>query len=51
VGLAKEIGYTNVEVRQLVRWVDGKQAKLLPLIEQGKIQGVQVLNVVHIDKG
>ena len=43
VSLAKEMGYSSAEVRQLVRWVDGKQLQLIPLIEQAKITGVQVL--------
>lgn len=44
VNVAKEMGYNIAEVRQLVRWVDSKQSQVIPLIEQTKITGVQVLN-------
>jgi hypothetical protein len=50
VGLAKQIGYSSVEVRQLVHWVDEKQVKLLSLIEQGKIHSVQVLTEKDSEK-
>jgi hypothetical protein len=50
VGLAKDCGYSQAEIRQMVHWVDGRQAKLLPLIEQGKIRDVRLLSGEKAEK-
>ena len=44
VGLAKDLGYSNAKIRQLIGWTDDRQAKLLPLAREGKIRGVRLLN-------
>lgn len=44
VGLAKDIGYTETEIRQMINWVDDKQQSLLELIENGKIRRVLLLS-------
>lgn len=44
VSVARELGYTNTDMRLIVSSISDRQAKLIPLIQQGKIRGVQVLN-------
>jgi hypothetical protein len=51
VGLAKDCGYSPAEIRQLVHWVDGRQAKLLPFAEQDKIRGAHLLSGEDEKKG
>jgi hypothetical protein len=50
VGLARDCGYSQAEIRQMVHWVDGRQAKLLPLAEQGKIRNVRLLSGERAEK-
>jgi hypothetical protein len=50
VDLAKDCGYSQVEIRQMVHWVDGRQAKLLPLAEHGKIRGAHLLSGENAEK-
>lgn len=40
-----------VTIREFVHYVDAKQAKLLRLAEQGKINGTHLLDGDHADKG
>lgn len=52
VSLATDYGlYSKAELRPIVHWVDDKQAKLLPLVEHGKINGVRLLDGEDADKG
>lgn len=44
VSLAKESGYSEIEIREMTNWVDDKQEVFLPLIEQGKIKWVEKRN-------
>jgi hypothetical protein len=43
ISLAKELGYSEQEIRQLVLWVDQRQQRLGSLIRDGLIIGVEVL--------
>jgi hypothetical protein len=51
VSLAKDCGYSQAEIRQMVHWVDGRQAKLLPLAEQGMIRNVRLLSGESAERG
>lgn len=41
ISLAKECGYSEVEIREMMNWIDDKQEIILSLIEQGKIKSVE----------
>jgi uncharacterized membrane-anchored protein YhcB (DUF1043 family) len=51
VSVARELGYTNADMRPIIRTISDKQAKLLPLIEQGKISGVRVMTQEDVTRG
>jgi hypothetical protein len=46
VGLARECGYDETELRRIIRYVDDKQEPLIRLVSEGKIQ-----NVLMLDEG
>ncbi|MDR7555726.1 MAG: hypothetical protein QN157_08970 [Armatimonadota bacterium] len=42
VALARDLGYSETDLRHLIRYVDGKQDILVRLIEQRKLVGVSM---------
>jgi len=42
VALARELGYSEAELRRLILYVDGKQGTLVSLIQQRKLVGVSI---------
>lgn len=50
VGLAQDLGYSNVKIREMVGWVDDRQAKVLPLVVQGKIRAVRLLDKGPVER-
>jgi hypothetical protein len=47
VALARELGYSELEIRRLVAYVDDRQEPLVRLIEAYKSRGVSDLNTVR----
>ncbi len=44
VQLAREVGYSDQELRTLIRWVDDRQETFIHLIEEGKIKKAYLLS-------
>jgi hypothetical protein len=51
VALAKECGFEDSDLRQLVHVVDNKQEPLIKLISGGKMQKVQILDEPESEGG
>lgn len=51
VSLARECGFDEPQIRELVHLVDGKQEPLIRLIESGKLQRVQMLDESNSGEG
>jgi hypothetical protein len=47
IALAGDLGYSEIEVRRLVAYVDDKQEPLVRLIEEDKLRGVSDLDTVQ----
>jgi len=51
VGLARECGYSEGDLRQFVSWVDNRQETFIQLVRTGKIRSVKLLTDTDSSEG
>jgi hypothetical protein len=49
VALARDLGYSNTEIRRIVAYVDNKQEPLVQLIDDDKVRTISDLNMTEQD--